>query len=277
MIPWNISNTFLENSLEKERLRRFPSHPRRPLAEGSQDSPRPVDGAGKESAGGPRESKKQGVTPGWGGAKRLEFHCFCEVPGPASNEFTGVNVKLIYILSAWAGMTMLMGACGASVPPLTTVARVDIPRFMGDWYVIANIPTWIERGAHNAVESYRLDPDGTIATTFTFRKGGFDGPRKTYSPRGFVLDPSSNAVWGMQFIWPFKSEYLIFYLNNEYTHTVIGRNKRDYVWIMARTPDIPEDVYQQIVERLAAAGYDTTRIQRVPQRWPEPGMRNQDS
>jgi apolipoprotein D and lipocalin family protein len=180
-------------------------------------------------------------------------------------------VKPIHTLLSGIGMTMLLGACGASLPPLTTVDHVDIPRFMGDWYVIANIPTWIEKGAHNAVESYRLDTDGTIATTFTFRKGDFDGPRKTYTPRGFILDPSSNAVWGMRFVWPFKAEYLIIYLNEEYTQTVIGRNKRDYVWIMARTPDIPEPDYLRIVEQLAEAGYDTKRIQRVPQRWPGTG------
>ncbi len=182
-------------------------------------------------------------------------------------------MKPIHTFLSGIGMTMLMGACGASLPPLATVAQVDIPRFMGDWYVIANIPTWLEEGAHNAVESYRLDTDGTIATTFTFRKGDFDGPRKTYTPRGFVLDPSSNAEWKMQFVWPFKAEYLIIYLNEEYTQTVIGRNKRDYVWIMARTPVIPESDYRRIVEQLAAAGYDTKRIQRVPQRWPENGTR----
>ena len=65
----------------------------------------------------------------------------------------------------------LIGCQSATLPPLKTVANVDLPRFMGDWYVIANIPTFIEKGAHNAVESYRLDKDGTIATTFTFRAG----------------------------------------------------------------------------------------------------------
>jgi len=179
----------------------------------------------------------------------------------------GGDVKTIHAVLAGLGIAALLAGCGASLPPLTTVERVDIPRFMGDWYVIANIPTWIEEGAHNAVESYRLDADGTIATTFTFRKGGFDGPLKTYTPRGFICDTASNAVWGMRFLWPFKAEYLVIYLNGEYTQTVIGRNKRDYVWIMARTPAIPEEEYRRIVEQLAAVGYDTGRIQRVPQRW----------
>lgn len=93
-----------------------------------------------------------------------------------------------------------------TIRPIHTVESVDLKRFMGDWYVIASIPTFIETDAYNAVESYKLAEDGTIATTFRFNKGGFDGPEKTYKPRGFIQDRQSNAVWGMQFIWPFKAE-----------------------------------------------------------------------
>jgi apolipoprotein D and lipocalin family protein len=141
---------------------------------------------------------------------------------------------------------------------------------MGDWYVIASIPTYFETDAYNAVESYRLDADGTIATTFTFRAGGFDGKAKSYTPRGFVLDPRSNAVWGMQFIWPIKGDYRIVHVNGDYSQTVIGREKRDYVWIMARTPAIPEADYESLLAMIAAEGYDTTKIRRVPQRWDAP-------
>ena len=163
----------------------------------------------------------------------------------------------------------LIGGCAESLPPLKTVEQVDIERFMGRWYVIASIPTFIETDAFNAVESYRLDADGTIDTTFSFRKGGFDGPLKTYNPRGFIVDNASNAVWGMQFIWPIKAEYLITYLTDDYSRTVIGRNKRDYVWIMARSPQIPEADYQRIVAELADQGYDITKLRKVPQSWPE--------
>jgi len=153
------------------------------------------------------------------------------------------------------------------LPPIHTVDHVDLERFMGDWYVIANIPTWVEKGAHNAVESYELMPDGRIKTTFTFRQDGFDGKEKKYEPTGFVEDTDSNAVWGMQFVWPFKGDYRIVYLNDDYSQTVIGRNKRDYVWVMARRPQIPEEDLQQIVQLLDEQGYDTTKLQRVPQRW----------
>lgn len=150
---------------------------------------------------------------------------------------------------------------------MKTVDYVDLDRFMGRWYVIANIPTFLEKGAHNAIESYELDDDGSIKTTFTFRKGAFDGEEKEFNPRGFIKDETSNALWGMRFIWPIKADYRIVYLNEDYSQTIIGRQKRDFVWIMARTPTISEQDYALLIERSEELGYDTSKIQQVPQQW----------
>lgn len=138
---------------------------------------------------------------------------------------------------------------------------------MGDWYVIANIPTFIETNAYNAVESYRLAEDGTVPTTFSFREGGFEGERKTYHPTGYVIDTQSNAVWGMQFIWPIKAEYLIAYVDPAYSQTIIARSALDYVWIMARTPTLSSGDYAQLERRVRDLGYDMSKLQQVPQRW----------
>lgn len=148
--------------------------------------------------------------------------------------------------------------------PIHTVEEVDLKRFMGDGYVIASIPTFIEKDAYNAIESYRLDEDGTVATTFSFNKGSLDGPPKAYTARGFIKDKTSNAVWGMQFIWPFKAEYRIVYLTDDYSQTVIGRSKRDYVWIMARQPSIPDEDYERILGFLTDQGYKLNDLRRVP-------------
>jgi len=170
------------------------------------------------------------------------------------------------LLALLAG-SVLLSSCRAGLPPLEPVDQVDLQRFMGDWYVIANIPTFVEKGAHNAVESYRLDEDGSIATTFTFRKDSFDGPEKQYQPRGFVQEGTGNAIWGMQFIWPVKGDYRITYLSDDYSRTVISRNKRDYVWIMARTPQLSEDDYQEMLQHVRESGYDMEQLQKVPQQW----------
>ncbi|HTY41232.1 MAG TPA: lipocalin family protein [Thermoanaerobaculia bacterium] len=168
---------------------------------------------------------------------------------------------------ALTALLISAAACSSAArPPLQTVAFVDLPRFMGDWYVIASIPTSVEKEAYDAVESYRLRPDGVVETTFTFRRGGFDGPPKRYTPKGYVLDRRTNAVWGMQFVWPIRAEYLITYLAEDYSATIIGRNKRDYVWIMARTPQIPEAGYARLLALVGEQGYDVSRVRRVPQR-----------
>ena len=171
-------------------------------------------------------------------------------------------------LAVLAG-TMLISGCRSAPAPMPTVPHVDLARFMGSWYVIANIPTFIERGAHNAVESYELQTDGSIQTTFTFRDGSFTGKRKEYRPRGFVVDTASNALWGMRFVWPIKADYRITWLKDDYSQTIISRQKRDYVWIMARSPLISDEDYKQLLQRVAAQGYDTSLVKRVPQSWPE--------
>ena len=164
----------------------------------------------------------------------------------------------------------LLVACAALRPsdrnPVTLVTDVDLARFMGDWYVIASIPTFIERGAHNAVETYRLDADGTVATTFSFNADASDGPVKVYRSQGFVLDDKSKAIWGQQYFWPVKADYRISFLSPDYQRTVITREKRDYVWIMARTPTISSQDFNQLVQFVESQGYDPGKLTKVPQR-----------
>ena len=176
------------------------------------------------------------------------------------------NLKTLPAVMAAAGALLLQG-CSSVRAPVATVEYVDLERFMGDWYVVANIPTFLEKDACNAVESYRLLDDGRIATTFSFNAGGCDGPRKTYHPTGYVYDTSSNAVWGMQFVWPFKADYRVMYVDPDYTQTVIGRNQRDYLWIMARTPAIPEQDLRKLLQFVEAQGYDSNAVMPVTQQW----------
>lgn len=171
-----------------------------------------------------------------------------------------------YRLIAILAMALSITGC-ATTQAMKTVDYVDLDRFMGDWYVIANIPTYFEKGAHNAVESYALNAAGEIETTFTYRAGGFDGKLKQMEPKGFVRDTDSNAVWGMQFIWPFKMDYRIVYLDEQYDNVIIGRNARDYVWIMSRQPTMPASEYDKLVARVEALGYDVGKLVKVPQQW----------
>lgn len=155
----------------------------------------------------------------------------------------------------------------ANKEPLRAIDRpIDLNRFMGKWYVLAHIPTFIEKNAYNGVESYRLAADGTIPTTYVFNEGGFDGPVKTYRPLGFVENQKTKAQWWMQFVWPFKATYLIVYLDKNYETTIIGVPNRNYAWIMARTKTLPEADYNKLVAWLAESGHDITKLRRIPHR-----------
>jgi apolipoprotein D and lipocalin family protein len=175
--------------------------------------------------------------------------------------------KIIRTLPGLLLLAFGLAGCAARQAPIEPVGNVDLHRFMGDWYVIASIPTFIEKEAYNAIETYELKDDGSIATTFVFRKGGFDGEIKRYHPTGYVIDEESNAVWGMQFVWPIKADYRIAWLDGDYSRTVIARNKRDFVWIMAREPSISKQDYAELVDYIASLGYDVSKIRKVPQQW----------
>ena len=152
---------------------------------------------------------------------------------------------------------------------LGTIEYLDIEKFMGDWFVISVIPTFLEKDIFNAIETYTLNSDGTVSTEFSFNKGGFDGDRKTYNPKGFIMDKKSNALWGMQFIWPIKADFRVVYLSDDYSYTIIGRNKRDYVWLMSRSPRMSDEDYSNAMSFIESIGYDMTKIVKIPQKWPE--------
>ena len=152
---------------------------------------------------------------------------------------------------------------------MKTVSEIELDRFMGQWFVIGNIPTFIEKNAVNAIEDYRLNEDGTIATTFTFREKTPDGKKREYRPKGFVVPGTGNAVWGMQFIWPIKADYRIVYLDTDYTETIIAREARDYVWLMSRSPTMAPERFQEHKDFIGELGYDVSLFQPVLQDYSE--------
>jgi len=162
---------------------------------------------------------------------------------------------------------IMLNACQTTPrAPIEVATPFDLDSFMGQWYVIANIPTFPEKGAYNAIETYRRAGPNEIATTFTFRKDGPDGDLKTMTPTGFVSDEDP-AIWKMRFLWPFKADFRVLYVSEDYQTTIIGRQKRDYLWIMARSPQLDAKTYEHLLGVARARGYTLDKLQKVPQEW----------
>ena len=169
----------------------------------------------------------------------------------------------------------LLNACATHrVPPLEAMDRkVDLERFMGDWYVVAFIPIdfpfFSEAGAHDAVESYALDEEGRIDVTYRFRDGSFDAEPTVMTQRGRVYDEERGTEWRVQPLWPFWSAYLIAWLDDGYERAIVGVPSRKYVWVLSRTAPLGEPDLAELTERVGDLGYDPAQLRRVPHRRPD--------
>ena len=153
------------------------------------------------------------------------------------------------------------------------VGQVDVQRYMGPWFIVGAIGLGLEKGAHNAVETYTLNPDGTIATVFQYRKDAFDGELETKVTRAWIMPGSDNAEWKVRTFWPLKQQYLISHLEPDYSAAIVARERRDYVWILAREGRMDERRYQSYLKKIEALGYDMSKFRRYPQdgRFPDQG------
>ena len=161
-----------------------------------------------------------------------------------------------------------MNGCALNDAPLPTAENVKIDLFMGRWYVHGYTPIIVDKNAHNAIEHYRLDADKKIQTTYQYRDGGLDREIKTFTPVGWVDEEAgSNAEWHMQFIWPFTADYIILYIDAEYSETIVAHPSRKYAWIMLRGDSVSDADYDRLLSKLKLAGFDTGIMQKLPHDW----------
>lgn len=153
-------------------------------------------------------------------------------------------------------------------PNLRPVEHVDLPRYMGRWYVISHTPNILEKGKVGTADHYRLRPDGRIEDTYTFHQGSLDAPEKEWHAIGSVAETGSNAIWDVTLTWPIQAGYRVLELDPEYRWVAISTDSAKRLWIMAREPHLDDTTYGMITAKLAARHLDTTRLERVPQKAP---------
>jgi apolipoprotein D and lipocalin family protein len=146
----------------------------------------------------------------------------------------------------------------------TKINVVDLQKYSGKWYVIATIPTLFDKNWDYTTESYHVNKDGTIAIFTTYRK---NGKEKTHSvkSKGFPNKTTNNLTWKVQFVWPFKADYLIEELADDYSYVVVGHPKKKFLYIMNRTGKINEIKYNETLKRYQQKGYDISKLKKLNQ------------
>lgn len=159
-------------------------------------------------------------------------------------------------------------ACSSTAPkpaPYPTVEALEIPKFMGTWYVLAGRFTSFEKEVHNAVEVYTWNPDKQrIDIGFTYNQGSLTGPVKSIPQKGWIHNTKTNSHWKVSPFWPLKFDYLVIALAPDYSWTAIGVPDGDYLWIMARDWKSPDKAVSAALENLKSIGYPINDLVVVP-------------
>ncbi len=150
--------------------------------------------------------------------------------------------------------------------PVQTVPYLDLDRYLGDWFEIATIPRGFQKDCTATRATYSLRSDGEIDVVNSCRLRSPDGPEKKIHGRARVVDKQTNAKLKVSFFWPFWSDYQVIELGDNYEYAVVTGSSRDYLWILSRTPEMAPAVYDGILQRLRAQGFDIKRLRKTKQK-----------
>ena len=154
----------------------------------------------------------------------------------------------------------------AKMEELKTVDKVDLTRYMGTWYEIARYTQSFEKGLVAVTATYSVLPDGKVRVLNQGHQKTINGKLKTAIGKARVVDTSTNAKLKVTFFWPFSGDYWVIDLGSNYEYAVVGHPSRKYLWVLSRTPVMNESVYNGILDRIKAQGYDVSKLEKIPQK-----------
>lgn len=166
-------------------------------------------------------------------------------------------------------LSIILVSCGVSdqeLKEMNLVKNVDLERYAGTWYEIARFPNSFEKGLVGVTATYTLRDNGKIGVLNQGYKNSLDGKLKKAKGFARVPDKSQPGRLKVYFFWPFGGDYLILELDQEnYQYVLVGSPGKDYLWILSRTPQMDQDIYDMFVSKAQERGYDVSKIEKVPQ------------
>lgn len=148
---------------------------------------------------------------------------------------------------------------------LQTVDTVDLDRYTGIWYEIASFPQRFQKGCHGTTATYTRSDDNYIVVENRCFKDSLKGKESYIKGKAFIDSDTGNAKLKVQFFWPFKGKYWIIDLAKDYSYAVVGHPNRDYLWILSRTPQMNEEIYAEIVNRIKHKNFNVSKLKKTVQ------------
>ncbi|KQC02274.1 lipocalin family protein [Pedobacter sp. Hv1] len=141
----------------------------------------------------------------------------------------------------------------------TPVAKIELKKYAGTWYSLYSIPTIFDKGSRETITRYTLNNEGYYDVLTTYKK---PSDETTYSRKSkmFPSEKGQNGELKAQFIWPIKVDYWIIELADDYSYVVVGHPDRKFLFIMSRNQKMAKNVYDEIVARCKAKGYEINKL-----------------
>lgn len=127
---------------------------------------------------------------------------------------------------------------------------------MGKWYELARLPNSFEKGLDRVTAEYSLNPNGTVKVVNSGYKA--DGSFKVANGKGKTT--SNPGVLKVSFFWIFYAQYRIFVLDPNYQYALVGSNSAKYLWILSRTPTMPQEQLNELIDEAQKRGFDTSKL-----------------
>jgi apolipoprotein D and lipocalin family protein len=158
-------------------------------------------------------------------------------------------------------LTLCLGLFGCSSKrPLETVGSVDLAKYAGTWHEIASFPSSFQKGCNCTTATYTVMDDHVKVENQCYRDGKWDG----ITGKAFTVEGSGNAKLQVQFFWPFKGDYQIIALADDYSYALVGHPNREYLWVLSRSPELDSTIYGQLLKRAADLGFDVNQLVKTP-------------
>jgi apolipoprotein D and lipocalin family protein len=160
----------------------------------------------------------------------------------------------------------LLSACTSVPEGIQPVNNFELPRYLGKWYEIARFDHSFEEGLEQVTADYSMRDDGGVKVLnrgFSPEKGQWDEAEG----KAYFVKNSDVGHLKVSFFGPFYASYVIFLLDKtDYNYAVITGPNRDYLWILARNPQLSTDVQTAVLQKARDAGFQTERLIWVKQK-----------
>ena len=154
---------------------------------------------------------------------------------------------------------VLLVSCTGLPDNVEPVSQFNTEQYLGTWYEIARLDHSFERNLERVTATYGLNEDGSISVLnkgFNTEKGEWRQAEGVAKPMG----SSDIAHLKVSFFGPFYGTYAVFELADDYSHAFVSGYNTDYLWLLAREPDVSTEVRQRFINESQALGFDTSKL-----------------